>query len=242
MIASHPLGVLTPSCKGSKISRARSVIKSTATLLVSRRMVSPMAIGRKDPFGLRSAMMEAPQTYGRIGSGTSPEARDSPPQREAGEANLKRPGAAHHGRAKDEGPTDPLPRSRGKREEPSEPAPCPQMGPPPKQLHEGNPSPHDLRRKNRGEGGEETRRHHPWDGPGGSCSSAAQARRRAFSWMRVVTLAMTEAERTPPSSSSAGGSRPLDERTDGGSQRSALMQEHVSGHHGREQARPTQEE
>ena len=75
MMASHPLGVLTPSCKGSKISRARSVIKSTATLLVSRRMVSPIAIGRKDPLGLRRAMMEAPQTYGRIDSGTSPRSK-----------------------------------------------------------------------------------------------------------------------------------------------------------------------
>ena len=61
-----------PDCRGSKISRARSVIQSTATLLARRRMVSPIAIGLRVPLGLRRAMIEAPQTYGLISSGTSP--------------------------------------------------------------------------------------------------------------------------------------------------------------------------
>ena len=52
-----------------------SVMRSTATLLVRRRMVSPIAIGRKEPLGLRRAMMEAPQTYGRTISGTSTRSR-----------------------------------------------------------------------------------------------------------------------------------------------------------------------
>ena len=42
------------------------------TFLVRRRMVSPMAIGRKEPLGSRRAIMEATQTYGRTASGTSP--------------------------------------------------------------------------------------------------------------------------------------------------------------------------
>ena len=81
-MASHPLGVLTPSCRGLKISRVRSVIKSTATLLVSRRTVSPIGIGLKDPLGLRRAMMEAPRTYGRSSSGTSPPEQEADHLRE----------------------------------------------------------------------------------------------------------------------------------------------------------------
>ena len=38
-------------------------------------MVSPMAIGRKESLGFRRAMMEAPQTYRRTVSGTSPWSR-----------------------------------------------------------------------------------------------------------------------------------------------------------------------
>ena len=49
-----------------KISRARSVIKSTATLLVRRRMVSPVAICLRVPLGLRRVMIEPPQTYGEL--------------------------------------------------------------------------------------------------------------------------------------------------------------------------------
>ena len=71
-MASQPLCVLTPSCRDSKISRARLVVKSTTTLRVRWQMVSPIAIGLEDPFGLRRTMMEAPHTYGRTSSGTSP--------------------------------------------------------------------------------------------------------------------------------------------------------------------------
>ena len=52
MVSSNPFGVLTPSWRGSRTPRVRSVMRSTATLLVRGRMVSPMAIGRNDPLGL----------------------------------------------------------------------------------------------------------------------------------------------------------------------------------------------
>ena len=72
MMASQPLDVFTPSCKGSRIVLARSEMRSTATLLVMRRIVSPTAIGRRVPLGLRRAMMDAPHTKGRTDSGTPP--------------------------------------------------------------------------------------------------------------------------------------------------------------------------
>ena len=72
MMASQPLGVFTPSWMGSRTERARSEMSSTATLLVMRRNVSPTAIGRIVPLGLRSAIIDAPQTNGRTVSGTSP--------------------------------------------------------------------------------------------------------------------------------------------------------------------------
>ena len=67
-----PVGRLDPELKGSRKVRAWSVMRSTATLLVRRRMDSPMATGRSDPLGLRKAMMDAPHTNGRTDSGRSP--------------------------------------------------------------------------------------------------------------------------------------------------------------------------
>ena len=175
-IASQPLGVLTPSCSGSKISRARSMIKSTATLLVSRRIVSPIAIGLKDPLGLRRAMMEAPQTYGRISSGTSSLSRRlKKPEKQFGRSRAQRVA----GCVKDGARTGPHQESKGTTGEPYEPGPHQPRRLLPARSAEECPSPSGLQRESLGEGGGEKQRRHPWDGPGMSCRSAAQARRRA---------------------------------------------------------------
>ena len=69
---SQPLGVLTPSCRDSKISRPRSVTKFHGYLTSeSAESFTNRDRPQRKRWGLRRAVMEAPHTYGRISSGTS---------------------------------------------------------------------------------------------------------------------------------------------------------------------------
>jgi len=73
--ASHPPGVPTPSCTGSKYSRSFASTLFTSTLPVSRHRVSPTATGRSPPVGFGKATRDAPHNHSWTPSGAWPLAK-----------------------------------------------------------------------------------------------------------------------------------------------------------------------
>ena len=196
--------------------RSNDVIRGTD-------IVSPTAIGLKDALGLRRTMMEAPQTYGRISSGTSPLSRRLTTSERSRRSRSEEAGRSASRTCEGRSPDRPAPEVEGNDRSALRTWSTSAERAAPGAIRRRVSTSKRSSTGGRGEGDGEKQRRHPWDGQGGSCKSGAQARRREPSWMRVVTLATTDAGRTSESSTWAGGLRSLLNRTGKGAQRLAQM-------------------